>query len=381
MNFFKRKQSPKKAAAQAVQTGRGAGDIFYKTQLCTPLATSEQRMYDALRASVPIIDAAIGKIVRLSSGFTVKCKNAAAQSAMDDFLLNIKVGPSGHGIDAFVSQYLDRLLTWGTAVAEIVPYTSGDIAAIYCADNEDLELLCGDDPLNVTVCTNFNGKIEPVKNQERLLFSALNPMPGSVQGTSILRGLPFVSSVLLKIYDTIGTNWERVGNLRYAVTYKPSGDAVEAALGSDTVGEISSEWAKAMNSTDGVRDFVAVGDVSVKVIGADNQILDSNVPVRQMLEQIVAKLGIPPFMLGLSWSSTERMSQQQADILTSELESYRAVLTPVLQRICVWQCRALGFAEVPQIEWNDINMQDEVEQARAKLYYAQAEQFTKGQSI
>ena len=37
----------------------------------------------------------------------------------------------------------------------------------------------------------------------------------------------------------------------------------------------------------------------------------TNVPVRQLLEQLIAKLSIPPFLLGLSWSSTERMSSQQ----------------------------------------------------------------------
>ena len=46
-----------------------------------------------------------------------------------------------------------------------------------------------------------------------------------------------------------------------------------------------------------VRDFVAVGDVEIKAIGADEQILDSEVPVRQILEQVVAKTGIPPFMV------------------------------------------------------------------------------------
>ena len=49
-----------------------------------------------------------------------------------------------------------------------------------------------------------------------------------------------------------------------------------------------------------ISDFVAVGDVGIKVIGADNQILDSEVPVRQMMEQIITRLGLPPFILGLS---------------------------------------------------------------------------------
>ncbi len=89
--------------------------------------------------------------------------------------------------------------------------------------------------------------------------------------------------------------------------------------------QIAREWSAAMEAgRDGrVRDFVAVGDVDIKVIGADNQVLDSEVPVRQILEQLVARTGIPPFLLGLSWSSTERMSTQQADMMTSELTAIR----------------------------------------------------------
>ena len=114
-------------------------------------------------------------------------------------------------------------------------------------------------------------------------------------------------------------------------------------------------------------DFVAVGDVSIQVIGADKQILDSEVPVRQMLEQIVAKLGVPPFLLGLSWSSTERMSSQQADILTSELEAYRRLLNPVIDRICTLWIRLHGRTEPFDIVWNDITLQDATELAQADL--------------
>ena len=91
-----------------------------------------------------------------------------------------------------------------------------------------------------------------------------------------------------------------------------------------------------------------------------------------MLEQIVAKTGIPPFMLGLSWSSTERMSSQQADALTSELEAYRRILTPVIRKICVAFLRSRGFACSPEIIWDNITLQDEVELGRARLYNAQA---------
>ncbi len=117
------------------------------------------------------------------------------------------------------------------------------------------------------------------------------------------------------------------------------------------------EWTAAMQDgrSGSVRDFVAVGDVEIKVIGADGQILDSEVPVRQILEQLVAKTGLPPFMLGLSWASTERMSKQQADLLTSELWSIRRCVEPILYRICRTWLRLEGYGCEPEIVWDDIS--------------------------
>ena len=177
----------------------------------------------------------------------------------------------------------------------------------------------------------------------------------------------------MKIYNTIGINWDRVGNVRFAVTYKPQNDVVDRAYAKDRAQQVAREWSEAMQPGNQVRDFVAVGDVSIKAIGADNQILDSEIPVRQMLEQIVAKTGLPPFMLSLSWSSTERMSSQQADVLTSELEAYRRLLTPVIEKICRFWMVTNGKSESFSVEWDDITLQDEVELAKARLYRAQSE--------
>ena len=121
------------------------------------------------------------------------------------------------------------------------------------------------------------------------------------------------------------------------------------------------------------KDFVSVGDVSIKVIGAENQIPDSQVPVRLILEQILSKFSIPPFLMGLSWSSTERMSAQQADILTSEMEFYRRTLEESIRGICDMWMKLNGLKTDYSIEWDNINLQDEVELARARLLNAQAQ--------
>ena len=228
--------------------------------------------------------------------------------------------------------------------------------------------------MQVQVCRReAAGGLTPVPYPELVMVSALRPEPGRLYGTSVLKGLPFVSGILLKIFNSVGLNWERVGNVRFAVTYKPGPDAGERAYARDRAEQIAREWSRAMQSSGaGVSDFVSVGDVNIRVIGADNQVLDSEVPVRQMLEQIVAKLSIPPFLLGLHWSSTERMSAQQADILTSELEFYRRLLRPVIEKICRMELRLRGCPEEFELVWDNINLQDEVELAHARLLAAQA---------
>jgi hypothetical protein len=93
-----------------------------------------------------------------------------------------------------------------------------------------------------------------------------------------------------------------------------------------------------------------------------------------MLEQVVAKLGIPPFLLGLSWSSTERMSSQQADILTSEMEAYRRALNPVVEKICAMWLRLNGLPGPFSVDWDDITLQDTTELASARYQNAKAAQ-------
>lgn len=372
MGWFKTKKSPD--SVPAAQTAlRSEWQSGWNWNRCTPLSGGEQRMYGTLRESVPLISAALEKTVRLMGTFYVDCPEASARRELNSFLRHVPVGTAQTGIQSFLSTYLDQMLTFGTAVGEILLRADAtDIAGLYNARLEHLELRRGENPLEVSLCVRGqSGELVPVRSPDLLLFSALNPQPGEVRGVSILRGLPFMGEILMKIYHTIGVNWDRVGNARFAVTYKPSGEG-DRAFGAERARQIAEQWSRAMQPGAGVSDFVAVGDVSIRVIGADNQILDSQIPVRQLLEQIVAKLGVPPFLLGLSWSSTERMSSQQSDLLTSELESYRRLLEPVIEKICRLWLSMNGYSEQMVIVWDDISLQDTVDLAGARLKNAQA---------
>ena len=204
-------------------------------------------------------------------------------------------------------------------------------------------------------------------------FAMCGKAKTSIRRNMVQPLLPFLCGILLKIYQSLGVNWERAGNVRFAVVYKPQGDVIDRLSAQERAQQIASEWSAAMQSgkNGSVRDFVAVGDVDIKVIGADNQILDSEVPVRQILEQLIALTGIPPFLLGLNWSTTERMSAQQADLMTSELNAIRRSVTPVIEKICRLWLGMHGYVCKPEIEWEAINLQDQVEEAKAALYIAQ----------
>lgn len=369
------KKKEQSGAGLATQLRESAPGAFGLTGAAA-LGGSEAEIYRAMRENVPILDAAIGKLVRLTGGFTVTCGDRAAEKGLRQFLKTVPVGHAQYGLECFLQTYLDCMLTYGRAVGEMI-VADGRLAAVCWGDVTKIHVRQGASALEMELCVCENGALRALPYQNLLLFSTWKPEPGNPYGVSLLRGMPFLTEILMKIYRTVGVNWERAGNVRYSVVYKPQDEAgrIDAQERSE---QIASQWSQAMQeSRHGVvRDFVAVGDVQIKVIGADGQILDSEVPVRQILEQLVAKTGLPPFLLGLNWASTERMSAQQTDLLTSELWAIRRTVEPVLLRICRLWMQLHGYAEEPEIVWDEISLQDIVEQAHAALYRAQAEKLT-----
>lgn len=359
----------------SVQTGSLNSHPFRALNSYTPMSLHCGGIYRALREGIPVIDSAINKIVRLTGGFSFEAKSEATARELNEFFENVNVGGNRTGIQSFIDTYLEQLLTYGSAVGEMLCNGNG-FYALYNGELEALEIKRKNNSLDVEFYNVTSGSETPIPSPEKLLFSVLNPEPGQLLGTSLLRGLPFVCDILLKIFNTVGTNWERMGNLRYAVTYKPQSDT-EGAFAKERAAQMAEAWRDAMNSRESVKDFVAVGDVKISVIGADNQILDSEVPVRQLMEQIIAKTGLMPYMLGLNWSTSERMSLQQADILTTELEAYRRILTPIIKKIARTYLSIRGIYEEPEVIWDDITLQDGCELARARLYNAQADKLLK----
>lgn len=366
MNFF-RKKNKSRAEPQLCQTEREAQPLLTLPVTAEPF---EKELFDRLRYAVPIIDAAIMKIIRLTGGFRLVSSEKKYQKELDRFCSSVPVGLHGRSLNCFADEFLDSLLTYGSAVGEIVVDEKlRTVAGLWNGDAAKTVITAGAEPFERRYSVRCgDGTLKEIRRPERIVYAALTG------GRSLLRGLPALSSVLLRIYQCIGQNFDRAGNVRYAVTYKPGNSAGDMTLARERASQIAREWSEGMNSAKygQVKDFIAVGDVDIKVIGAENQLFDTEIPVRQLMEQIIAKLSIPPFLLGLTWSSTERMSVQQADILTTELEYYRRILTPVLSEIGNSYLSSVGARAECTVEWENINLQDESVLAETRLNNAKA---------
>ena len=146
--FWKRAHSGSPSAA-VVQTGRR--ETFYGAlDQAIPLMRPEVRILRGICDAVPLVGAAVDKLVHLVGGFHVECDDPAAQTKLERFLEEVPVGSSSVGADAFLSQYLEQLLVCGTAVGEMVLSPSrSEIAALYNAPLEGVELGRGESPLDL----------------------------------------------------------------------------------------------------------------------------------------------------------------------------------------------------------------------------------------
>ena len=171
----------------------------------TPQRGGELRLYQAVREAVPVVDAAVCKLIRLSGGALVFCEDPETEKRLRDFLERVPAGRGQYGINAFLEQYLESLLICGGAVGEMVPAAGNrDLAALLCGRMDRIELREGESPLDFQIFgPDERGRMAALPYQELLLFTPLHPEAEHPYGVSLLRGLPFMADILMKI-DRVG---------------------------------------------------------------------------------------------------------------------------------------------------------------------------------
>ena len=174
---MKWKRKDKTVAVQACQLRSGYGHPFGALRNFTPLGTGEEQIYRELREAIPVLDVAVGKLVRLSGGFGVACHDTQAQKRLEQFLQTVPCGRGQTGIDSFLAGFVDSLLTYGRAIGEMV-VAGGRLQAVCWGDVTKLEAEEGENPLEMVLYgPNEKGQMRPLPYPHLLLFTTWNAEP------------------------------------------------------------------------------------------------------------------------------------------------------------------------------------------------------------
>ena len=187
------------------------------------LPQARRRLCREIRRKVPVADAALDKIVRLTGEFIVQSDDALVEEELRRFCREIAIGAGRQGLRGFLEQYLNSLLTDGTAVAEMIPAADGSgLGAVLLCPAESLAVRRAENGVGLRFYAARDGLPgEEVRWPELILYTPLDPDAGEVWGHSVLEGLEAVSRVWEQILRSTAQNFERAGSLRYAVTYRP----------------------------------------------------------------------------------------------------------------------------------------------------------------
>ena len=72
-----------------------------------PLGGGDTALYRTIREAVPVVDAAVCKLVRLTGGLRVECADKTAERELAEFLRTVPAGRGQFGFNAFLDSYLD----------------------------------------------------------------------------------------------------------------------------------------------------------------------------------------------------------------------------------------------------------------------------------
>lgn len=335
-------------------------------------------LFRLLRDNIPAVDAALQTYCALVGRLEVTA-DEPLKTDIEAFLNSVKVGHFGRGFKRFQDQMISSKLLYGKGVGEIVPNNSGsDLYALTAIDPETVEF---------KPVAGASLELEVVQQQGAGKSVTLDPLLTVVSthggdidphGVSMLRSVPFVGEILLLIEEATKASWERYGCPVYHVHMTlpegfadPSG-AKTAAL----MTGVQTTWNEALRArkSGNVRDFFTASTegASVEVIGAGQAVLDLQAPYRAFAEQVCAATHLPPWMLGFTWSTTERLSSNQADLLVSLVRGIAGEWLPHAERIVRLWCDMTGRQGDFSIEASPMSLQDAAETARAELLAAQA---------
>ena len=352
---------------------------------------------DKMIANLPFLDVGLRKFVRLVGGFGVRCDNEVLQTAMDGFLgtryvadaTPVLVAGVQRGFQSFHTRHCRNMLSYGLALSEVALNGTGtDIDCLWPMGSSQVRCRRDADGRMEFGQQTAMGEPRWFPRQDLLVYNAANPEGDNWAGKPLVQSCQWVANTLLIIENAVRQMWWRHGAPSFAVwgeidpsmAQNPPGGQSLADQTALITSALQSEWKKGLqdrHENEGIRDFIMAGVLKIhfQAIGSDVKELTFEAPVRFLMEQVIATIELAPFMLGVSWATTERMSQHQADAIMAVGEDVRRELETDYMRVCRTKQQLAGIKGEMEPCWDEMSLRDEVETSKARLSNAQASRF------
>lgn len=393
--------------------------------------TFQPEFIESLREALPILDGLIDRLVTLDGVPVIEGADAKLVAEIRAWAEQVQVNDTQHGLTAFSHAMRNEVHEQGFCIGEYVyDDVARDIARLNVPDAKRLRCSKGEDGAlqwhymmsgiqsrqsdvqsrqsdvqsvlesrqQYTVGSAFYSNQYRTLNMTNKCYMAYMIENSDPYGVSRLRSMGFVAKTLLTIQNGIANTHERFGDPSYHLNYK-AGNKVsgeELTKRKDAMLNDLQQVVAAKRKGQSADFGTAVdkdSDVTISVIGADGQALDIEAPARHLLEQIVAKGGTAAWLLGLHFSTAERLAKFQSELMKQESDTRTVNEAQVLERAIKAMLRARGrtWSEDTEIledgrvvrkAWRVAflkpNLSDMEAQARAKFMNAQAEAVANG---
>lgn len=342
-------------------------------------------VYDVITNSMPFVDRAFRTLARMIAPFEVTSDVESTADALNMWLQEeLTTGYIFRGFGTFARSHIRQVLQYGKSAGEIVLAASKrDVESLHIISSKTVRLI-KDAEFGLLIGQETQlGAARAFPNQDLIVYTTFDNRGDNPHGASLLRSVPWVANNELRIQKALEQMHRRSGAPSFFVHAKfplqifGEGIAFTDEKLAEYRAAMESAWMDAQEArwnSEGIIDFFAAdqADVTMQAIGSDVKELNFEIAHRSMTEQIVAAVELAPFMLGIQWSTTERLSQNQADQIIGMVDDVRHELEPDWLQILEWVKLTRGLRGEVQIAWQDVNLRDAVETAQAELTEAQA---------
>jgi hypothetical protein len=308
--------------------------------------------------------------------------SSGIKADLDHWLTHVRVNQQQRGLNSWLEGHFDAMLMYGKGVGEMVPNRARtELYALTNLDPRSILFRVTEDPLVLEILQRQRHAAELVKLSPHAVVVSLNG--GHVDrphGVPLFRSIPFVAKAARTIENATAQVWERMGAPPFHVNWEPDEGFADpqGTLAAEVLADLKRSWDSVMAAKDTetatVTDMLTSGKVTITVIGAEGTPLSIAEPFRTFAEQMICLTGIPSWLLGMHWSTTERLASQQAELILANIQAIRRSVMPQVEQIVETRQRLAGKSSRYKLGWSKISLHDLTEQARGKAWEEQARQ-------